>query len=104
MNAPLPNRCGTCAHWQDSEGEGKYPHTVPRAVLTERDDAFSFFDFSAEDRAAMQARVKLCVSPKLQFFVAPAEGEAAVVDGSEYWAGLCTTASFGCTNWEGVSP
>lgn len=46
-------------------------------------------------------QVRYCRSPKLVFGERPVESHwAALVDGSDYAAGLITGADFGCVNFE----
>lgn len=69
--------CGTCRHF--GAGQQHY-HNVP--------EGFALCGRIQHDRSRYEFR--------------PASLEpACVVDGSGYFAALCVTTDFGCTEWEG---
>jgi hypothetical protein len=49
---------------------------------------------------ALGYEVRECKSPLLRWFATPGPNEAALVDGSEYYAALLTGEAFGCVNHE----
>lgn len=93
--------CRTCRHWAGIVADGWLDGMMRGAG----DDLDFWMPSDAEESRidAVRARVRQCRSPKLLFYVLPQAGEAAVVDGSGYKAGLCTDADFGCTNHEAAS-
>ena len=49
----------------------------------------------------MPFEVRVCTSPRLLFYERPVESnQAAVIDGSEYYAALITAEDFYCVNHE----
>lgn len=87
-------RCATCRYWQtDAAVVQRECGWNARNLLTPLRDA-SLYDVGKNEDPVVGA----CTSPKLLAFSRPSEGEASVIDGSEYQATLVTTGSFGCTN------
>ena len=76
--------CKTCKWWQKDERSGVMKITDP-------------VDPDTYEPMDMPWEVRFCLCPRVRFFERPVgRNEAAVVDGSEYWARLCTGPEFGC--------
>lgn len=85
--------CATCRWWtRDSDRD------IPREVLL--DEQHNYWKVPEDEVDQARDLVRLCGSPKLLFYTHPQDGEAAVIDGSDYKGNLCTTPSFGCTSHE----
>lgn len=78
-------KCNTCKWWTKPEdGDGIMKITDP-------------IDPDTYDPMEMPWDVRFCACPRIRFYERPIEpDEAAVVDGSEYFAKLCTGPDFGC--------
>lgn len=93
--------CKDCKWWQNENSDWG---DVVTSLRADANDAVDYWELKADERKEYDAEsaqlARMCKSPKLHFYVMPADGEAAVVDGSEYKGNLVTTPSFGCVNWE----
>lgn len=94
------NTCATCKHWVTPDD------SLPAGgMLRNAGEQIDYMDAETDTRiAALRDRVRVCASPRLHFYIAPGDGEAAVIDGSEYMANLCTDRNFGCTLHEPNTP
>ena len=77
--------CKTCKHWVDDPGS----------------DLLHPYDLDAGDMMVLPFEVRVCRTKRLLFFERPIESDqAAVIDGSVYYAGLISGPDFYCANWE----
>lgn len=85
--------CKTCKHWKTPEDCDPNYRGEEICKPTDPD--------TYEPMEKLPFEVRRCASPKLLFAERPVESNGAcVVDGSEYWAGLCTGEDFYCSNHE----
>ncbi|MEN6491730.1 MAG: hypothetical protein ABFC85_07040 [Rectinema sp.] len=85
--------CKTCKHWQNPEDCDR-DYRAKDICNPEDPDTY-------EPMKNLPFEVRRCASPRLLFSERPVESNGAcVVDGSGYWAGLCTGEDFYCSNFE----
>ena len=84
--------CKTCIHWTKPASDDY--ESKPICNPTDPDT------FSA---MVLDYGIRICKSPRLLWFASPGRDEAALIDGSEYYAALITGEDFGCTNHEAQS-
>lgn len=85
--------CKTCKHWK-AIGDSNF-RADQRA-----DEVCRPFDPDTYEPMELGYEVRECKSPFLRWFETPGPSEAALVDGSEYYAALLTGEDFGCVNHE----
>ena len=85
--------CKTCKHWISLEGSDYFADKRAARVCQP-------IDPDTYEPMALGYEVRECKSPLLRWFETPEPNEAALVDGSEYYAALLTGQDFGCVNHE----
>lgn len=90
------NTCKTCRFWIQRENQNvrTFSRHQPIAGPQELKDAAELYGVGHvyETRECTAAR----------FAEIPAPNGSAIIDGSEYWAGLFTGEDFGCVQWKGL--
>ena len=85
--------CKTCKHWTSTSDSGFGADRRADRICRPIDpDTYELMDLGYE--------VRECQSPLLCWFETPGPNEAALIDGSEYYAALLTGENFGCVNHE----
>lgn len=103
MDLSTDQRCKTCRHWERIESP-KATGTGESRVVYPPKAGEEWWDVD-DDEASIAARglhlVRRCAHPKVLFYQRPDRDGAAIFDGSDYRALLCTGEDFGCSLFEG---
>jgi hypothetical protein len=82
--------CKTCKWWKDPENEDYKAEWICNP-----------HDQDTFEKAKMPFEVKMCYHPGIAYFERnPSSSGISLVDGSEYYAMMCTGENFGCVNHE----
>lgn len=82
--------CKTCRHWKEPTEH------YARDICTPLDQ-------DVMEPMAIGFRVAQCKNPAIAYFETPPEANGiSLVDGSEYFAALCTGEDFGCVRHEPI--
>jgi len=87
----MKGKCKTCQYWIVP---GNAIHKEYRAK-----NLCTPIDMDTFEEMKMPHEVKMCRSPNLIWFERPEIDQAAIIDGSEYYAELLTGEEFCCTNY-----
>jgi len=95
------DRCATCKFWVLDPGKSE-SHRTDDIIWP--CDPVTYERETDEQKNADKwgGRVRACISPQIKFYERPSMGGIALVDASEYFAGMVTSETFGCTNHQPI--